>query len=180
MLIISCSTFLMLIMYYKFNLPNNIHTKPSLNEAAKSKDNSAIYQYVNESGHLVITNKPSIHAHKMALPGIAIYANPMSANDLYSKGYTLYSNTNQYSIRNYKSAQITGMADGRLLILSEELEHEKKALADSVILLNDAKNNKLVIEDDAQYIRRLGMLNEDIIEHRKNIDLLDGALSGFN
>ncbi|MBY0379280.1 MAG: hypothetical protein K2P99_02645 [Burkholderiales bacterium] len=158
----------------------HIKNKHTLNDKVTSKD---IYQYIDSKGNLVISNKLTNNAKKMALPPLAVYANPMSKNDLYTGGLTAIYNPNTIIIKNATPNRsidkefIPNINDyGRKLVLSEELDHEKNALSSATELLRQAKKSKLIAETDSDYIERLQTLSDNVHEHQKNVELLTKIL----
>ncbi len=147
-------------------------------------DSASIFEYTDESGNLVITNKQHIKARKMKLAPLVVYANPMTKNDLYANGDTdipkiWYPNNSKISNLGKFTPNINENMNeyGRNFVLNEELAHEKDALNSALKLLANAKENKLITEDNTQYINRLQTLQDNIEEHKKNIELLTRILN---
>lgn len=148
----------------------------------------SVYQYVDEKGHLVVTNKPTAKAKLMNLPPLAVYVNPMTKNDLYAKEYTATIEPVNQSINtiehkwwfNKKSINVStpNINDqARRGVLAEELEHEKNALISSKELLVNASKSKLSSESTGTYQSRLQTLADNVKEHEKNIELLTKTLN---
>lgn len=162
----------------------NINITESKFAVAKGSHlSSNIYQYIDKSGHLVITNKPRVNAQKMKLPPLVVYASPMTANDLYAEGYTADfakhgsgGLTSTVTINTVTSTP--NLHDkGRKMVLLEELNHEKNALDDSLKMWKEAKQRRISTEDAFSYQNRLQALEDNVKEHQKNISLLTRTLN---
>ncbi|MFN8769540.1 MAG: hypothetical protein ACK5Z5_01295 [Neisseriaceae bacterium] len=187
--VISC---VWLVFEYSSRLTKLTYIKPTESthtislKISDESTNKNVYQYVDAKGNLVITNKPLVsHAKKMKLPPLAIYANPMTKNDLYAGGYTSILAPGYQSPSNIvnkwfnnRNNMIPNINDGgRRTILKEELKHEKNALADLRKLIEDSKKNRLSSESDISYLTRLENLQDNVKEHEKNIELLTRMLN---
>lgn len=140
---------------------------------------NSVYQYIDTHGNLVITNKPKPQAKKIDLPPLIVYANPMTANDLYANGYTEPQNIGGGDNKKYKPI-ININETSRQLVLNEELAHERQALTNALTLLNEAKRTKLSTESDKEYLIRLQSLQDNLEEHKKNIQMLVHTISSYS
>jgi hypothetical protein len=152
-----------------------------------SIDATAIYQYTNNAGNLVFTNKPIKNSSKVKLPPLNIYASPMSKDDLHARGYTKTPQSAMEQVlltpageRNNISSS-NQMLMGRYHILKEELQREKLAVDDARQALISARQAPLPSEKNQPqlYQARLTALEDAVTEHQKNIEILSKQL-GIN
>ena len=132
--------------------------------AINDVNNEYIYEYVDNKGNLIITNKPPHkNAKKMKLPNLKINETPISEKEL-----------NKLS-----NSQLEERKINRKYILQEELNREFQELQKSVRELE--YNKKFPIVGDALKQKELiKKLEEKISEHKKNIDNLNKLLSKPN
>lgn len=141
-------------------------TCASLTNIVIAKDDN-IYSYVDGSGNTIVSNIPHSGSSRMKLPPLPVYVRPMSKSDLLAPRYT-----NQVNIN--KPPAKSNLELGRTEVLTEELNHEKNALATTEKLLITAKS--MSHQDINTYNSRIQLLNDAITEHQKNIDLLTKQL----
>lgn len=160
-----------------------------------------VYQYRDSYGNLVISNHPkSSRSLKLKLPPLVSYAAPISQSDL-NTGNRKHNYLNDISIINLKTPHInsdryptrkvyTGdrksfddygtpsELTGRSLILHEELAHEKKALAESLTLVNQLKSLKDLnkANNSGKFDTRIATLQDNITAHQENIEILTKIL----
>lgn len=159
--------------------PKSIESKITNGQPLINHESAIIYEYVDESGNLVITNKHKVKARKMKLAPLVIYASPMTKNDLYTDGDTVNlpkSDLKTSPIHNWDKSIPNINETSRNFVLSEELTHEKEAFNSAQTLLTNARAGKLITEDNTQYKNRLQMLQDNVEEHKKNIELLTSIL----
>ena len=115
-----------------------------------------IYQYIDNKGNTVISNKPAKNASKLDLPALAYTASTATGSDTSNKN------------------------NSRTEILKGELEREKKALVDTQSLIEQNKNFKIANNDKEQKLakERLITLETAQTEHKKNIEILTKQLAG--
>ena len=139
-----------------------------------------IYQYTDANGNTVFSNiNKNNTAKKVILPPLSVYASPMSKADMYANGYT----ANQALIKMPKtldngSVYFTMTQNAaRVQILQDELHKENIALADSKKLLFTSQNIKSKNMDSNTDKNSVKILQDAIIEHEKNIELLNKELN---
>ena len=169
--------------------------------SATATSASDIYQYKDKHGNLVISNHPSGKAIKMKLPPLVSYAAPISQSDL---TIDTHKPTHDYlsdiSIIKVRSPQIYANQDkatvytregrsfayntpkeqqGRSQILHEELAHEKKALAESLTLINQLKALKSLnkVNNSDKFDVKIATLQDNITAHQENIETLTKILN---
>lgn len=167
---------------------------------------SEVYQYQDSHGDWVVSNHPnkSSRATKMKLPPLVSYAAPISQSDLnidvdkqkhnYLNDVSiinlkpLHINSNRYGTRkDYITEDRKSFDDfatpsrqaGRSLILHEELAHEKKALAESLTLINQLKSFKALdkANNSDKADTRIATLQDNIAAHQENIETLTKILN---
>ncbi len=121
-----------------------------------------VYQYKDTNGNLVITNKSTPNAEKMVLPPLKIDDKAMNQRDI-TKNKVTNLGTNEAN---------------RKKVLQEELTHEKLALTDTQKLVQENKDVKIGSDSRSQqaYQERIKILNDAVIEHQKNIEILNKQL----
>ncbi len=136
---------------------------------------SDIYQYTDNNGRTVYTNKPIKGAKKVDLPPLSIYAAPMTKADLGAKNYTEYGNTTG----KLKISKLSSNEQGRHNILQDELTRETQALKDANQALDEGKRMHLGTESKnlEAYNSRTQALQDAVTEHQKNINILTRQLS---
>jgi hypothetical protein len=114
-----------------------------------------IYQYTDNNGNTVISNRATKNAHKLNLPALT-----------YTTTSAVGTNT-----RNKRNS--------RTEILKGELEREKQALKNTQALLEQNKGLKVANNDkeQKQALERQKTLEASIIEHKKNIEILTKQLA---
>lgn len=116
------------------------------------KADNYIYQYKDRKGNTIISNVPQLNSTKIKLDD----------KNLYSKHpLKLYPNSSLEANRN--------------LILKEELEHEKQALNDTLLLIENAKLMK-VKTNGKNGQASIILMEKEAKEHEKNIQLLTKEL----
>lgn len=141
-----------------------------------------VYKYVDKNGTTVYTNKPAQGSTKVALPPISVYTAPMTKNDYTAKAYTAPALPAKKGNPTISKRQNIGTNEkGRKQLLTHELEQEKIALQDAKQALLTGRSIKLDSEknNSAQYQLRMQALQDAVIEHQKNIDILSRQL-GIN
>ncbi len=125
---------------------------------------NTIYQFINKNGDLVVTNHWIKGAKLVTLSQVEIKSIPPikfidpSTNQ-----------SNDISIGNINNAN-------RNEVLKDELLQEEKALKYATNILTYAQLGALPGENQTEYLDRIKALNESIIEHTKNIQLLNQLL----
>lgn len=137
-----------------------------------------VYIYKDKNGHTVVGNVVHDNSHKLDLPGLDIYARPMSKSDVYAAKYTA-------AVRPYIPKAEMKINDEvyftpkqnatRKEILNEELLKEENARANTAKLLET--NKSLQDKGSIDYENRIKTLEDAITEHQKNIDILKKELN---
>ena len=146
-----------------------------------------IYQYRDQNGALVFTNRPNKKAQKVILPPISVYSVPMSKSDYQAKGYT----NKKDVVTNENHKYITKIINNedlyygsmnreyeRKQILAEELNKEGQAMVEAKEILRLTQEEKLSKnkQNPEQYQTKLQTIKDAIIEHEKNITYLSKQL----
>jgi hypothetical protein len=130
---------------------------------------TSVYVYKDDHGNMVVGNESHNGSRKMKLPDVPVYVNPMTKADINANGYT-----EAPVINNKKNNYTSPLENGRRNILSSELVHEKEALLTSQQLLANAK--KINDQNHDANNSRIQILNDEVIAHQKNIEILTKQL----
>ncbi len=106
-------------------------------------------------------------------------ANFFNTNIIIANDINIFSN---YNNKNKKIKQIPNINNNnRQIVLKEELQHEQKALLDTVTFFAHVKKTGISNGDSyAIYHKKLKILIHDIKVHKKNIDMLTKSLDEIN
>lgn len=141
-----------------------------------------IYEYTDAYGNTVVSNiNKGNKAKKLKLPPLDIYAAPMSKADMNAIGYTADQALLRAELPQTLEANVLYFTrtqnKTRTAILQEELDKEEVALVDSNKLLLTLNQNIKPTHIGGNNADSIKALQESIIEHKKNIELLKKELN---